>query len=208
MQITLFLKKDKSSLVAFSSVLHHGFQVNAMVGCSIKELLCDQFEVAEEILKHRIQTLLLDGKPLDDEERATVKGGATIALSIALGGMVGVSLRKGGHLTNIRSTITHQEKETVKIPSTEGMVTIKLFNQLAGELGPLFLKKGLWVQKNDAMAILKDRLAALRSFIIKIEKDGMELTPDQLSNLNWSEVPAKVLLKAFLRPPENDPKVV
>ena len=96
MHITLFLKQDKSNLVAFSSVLHHGFQVKAMVGCSIKDLLCDQFKVAEDVLKHRIQTLLLDGKPVDDEETATVKDGATIALSIALGGLLGASLRKEG----------------------------------------------------------------------------------------------------------------
>ena len=49
MHITLFLKQDKSNLVAFSSVLHHGFQVKAMVGCSIKDLLCDQCKVAEDV---------------------------------------------------------------------------------------------------------------------------------------------------------------
>ncbi len=198
MHITLFLKQDKSNLVAFSSVLHHGFQVKALVGCSIKDLLCDQFKVAEDVLKHRIQTLLLDGKPVDDEETATVKDGTTIALSIALGGVLGASLRKGGLLADYRSTITHQEKETTEITPTEGMVTIKLFNQLAGELGPLFLKKGLWLKKDDAKAILKNRFDKLRSFIINIEKDGLEITPDQLSNLNWSEVPEKVLLKAFV----------
>ena len=134
---------------------------------------------------------------MDDEETATVKNGTTIALSIALGGVLGMSLRKGGLLASYRSTITHQEKETTEIIPTEGMVTIKLFNQLAGELGPLFLKKGLWLKKDDAKAILKNRFDKLRSLIINIEKDGLEITPDQLSNLNWSEVPEKVLLKAF-----------
>jgi hypothetical protein len=197
MHITLFLKQNNSNLAAFSSVLHHGFQVKAMVACSIKDLLCDQFKVAEDVLKHRIQTLLLDGKPVDDEKTATVKDGTTIALSIALGGLLGASLRKGGLLADYRSTITHQEKESTGISPIEGMVTIKVFNQLAGELAPLFLKKGLWLKKDDAKAILKTRFDQLRPLILKIEKDGLEITPDQLSNLNWSEVPGKVLLKAF-----------
>ncbi len=196
--LTLSLELEKSNFSSFFPLLRKGFQVKAMVGCSIKDLLCDQFKVAEDVLKHRIQTLLLDGKPVDDEETATVKDGTTIALSIALGGVLGASLRKGGLLADYRSTITHQEKETTEIIPTEGMVTIKLFNQLAGELGPLFLKKGLWLKKDDAKAILKNRFDKLRSLIIDIEKDGLEITPDQLSNLNWSEVPEKVLLKAFV----------
>ncbi|MDJ0817506.1 MAG: hypothetical protein QNJ58_14955 [Desulfobacterales bacterium] len=109
-----------------------------------------------------------------------------------------MSLRKGGLLADYRSTITHQEKETTETTPTDGMVSIKLFNQLAGELGPLFLKKGLWRKKDDPKAILKNRFDKLRSLIIKIEKGGLEITADQLSNLNWSEVPEKVLLKAFV----------
>ena len=108
-----------------------------------------------------------------------------------------MSLRKEGFLADYRSAITHREKETPELIPTEGMVTIKLFNQLAGELGTLFLKRGLWLSKDDTKAVLKNRFDKLRSSIINIEKDGLEITPDQLAGLNWSEVPEKVLLKAI-----------
>jgi len=197
MHITLSLKHDKASFLAFSALMHHGFQVKTQVGSSIKKLLCEQFNVAEDYLARRIQTIFIDGKPVDDEETATVKDGSTVALSIALGGLLGVTLRKGGLLAGFRSTITHQEEGTAPDTCVEGIVTIKLFNQLARELGPMFLKKGIWLKKDDAEGILKDRFDTLRSFILGVEKDGREITQDQLAALNWSEAPENVLLEAF-----------
>jgi hypothetical protein len=199
MHIKLSLKQDKSNLVAFSSVLHHGFQVKTRVGSSIKNLLCGQFNVAEDYLVRRIQTIFIDGKPVDDEETAIVRDGSTVALSIALGGLLGATLRKGGLLAGFRSTITHQEEGTTPNTCVEGIVTIKLFNQLASELGPMFLKKGIWLKKDDAESILKNRFDILRSFLLGVEKDGREITQDQLATLNWSEAPKIVTLKAFSR---------
>ena len=196
--IKLSLKHDKSSFLVFSPLFHQGFQVKAQVGSSIKDLLCEQFNVAEDVLKNRIQTIFLDGKAVDDEAAAHVKDGSTIALSIALGGLLGATLRKGGMLACFRDTITLQEQDAPINKGGEGMVTIKLFNQLAGELGPLFLKKGILLKKDDAKGILKDRFDTLRSFILNVEKDGRKITQDQLATLNWSEAPKTVLLKAFI----------
>jgi len=61
-----------------------------------------------------------------------------------------------GKLGPLRSQITHPINE--EIGSMEpGFVTVKLFNLLAGELGPHFLDKGIYLQPYDMHQMLTDR---------------------------------------------------
>ena len=83
-QITLSLKSEKGSLSSFFPLLQKGFAVKTQAGNSIKNLLCDQFGVDAGYLEDRIQTIFLDGKPVDDAETAIVKSGSTVALSAAM----------------------------------------------------------------------------------------------------------------------------
>ncbi len=77
--------------------------MKAQVGCSFQNLLCEQLGVGEDYLTNRIQTIILDGKPVDDENTAIVHDGSTLALSIALGSIFGASFRKAGVVASFRS---------------------------------------------------------------------------------------------------------
>ena len=123
--------------------------VKAQVGGSIKNLLCEQFKMEANYLDERIKTIFLDGKPVDDVETAAVDDGSSVALSAAMPGLAGPTFRRGGTLAAFRSGITYQAEGAFADTREVGMVNIKLFNMIVSELGPLFLKDGIWVKKKE-----------------------------------------------------------
>jgi hypothetical protein len=193
--ITLSLKRNKGNFSSFSPLLQKGFQVKARVGNSIKDLLCDQFQVEEDYLRGRINTVFLEGQPVDDVETAMVKDGSTVALAAAMPGLVGATMRRDGYFAAFRSSITHRAEKTDGYVHKTGMVKIKLFNLVAGELGPMFLKAGVWVTKANLTDVLKDRLHSLQPSLRSAKKDEQEMAFEQLKALNWSEEPENVFLK-------------
>src|SRR5271157_2931273 len=137
------LTVEASLIPAFSQLLQNGFWIKGNVGCSVKSFLCEQFGLAPEYLEKRIQTIFLDGDAVDDVERATVEDGATLSLSAAMPGLAGAVLRKGGYYAAMRDQISFKG-ETTSASMQAGRVLVKLFNMPLLELGPIFLKHGVW----------------------------------------------------------------
>lgn len=150
--LSLILETDK--IYCFFPLLQHGVMLQTRIGRSIRDMLCHGFGVSPEYLENRIETIFLNGKPVDDAGSAIVRDGSVLALSAAMPGLVGSTFRKGGHLAAFRSTITHP-KEEADVPVYKGVFILKLFNLLVRELGPVFLKRGVWIRKNELEAFLR-----------------------------------------------------
>jgi hypothetical protein len=142
------LTLGKESFLAFTPLLQRGIRVAARVGGSLRGLLEDQFGLNPEYLKERIKTVFLDGKPVDDWDAALVHDGSVLALSGAMPGLAGATLRRGGFFAGLRSQITHRERQS-PLPPEEGRVTVKLFNLLIPEAGPLFLERGIFLSPEE-----------------------------------------------------------
>jgi hypothetical protein len=129
-------------------LLQHGFTVRTRVGIPLGELLTDELGLAPEYVRDRITTIFLNGKPVDDLERSIVADGSLVALSAAMPGLVGATLRRGGYYAPFRESITDASPaaETVR---GSGTVRIRLFNLLLRELGPSFLGRGVIVTGDD-----------------------------------------------------------
>ena len=169
-----------SGVVAFSSILQAGFKVNVHTGSSIRDLLCNQFDVNPDYVEDRIRTAFLNGKPVDDFSTAIIESGATLALSAAMPGLVGATFRKGGYLAAFRGTITHRRADTVALDRTDVMF-VKLFNLLAKEIGATFLKRGAMVDSDTARWFFSDPPDAFRRDCKDILVDGQHVHADQLS---------------------------
>jgi len=120
--------------------------------CSIKVFLCDICGLSASQVLTRIQTIFLNGMPVDNLETAVVRDGDTLALSAAMPGLVGATMRSGGVLACFRGTITHQGNATNASPG--GILSIKLFNLLIKELGPMFLGQGVLVSGENIKTML------------------------------------------------------
>ncbi len=136
----------------FFQLLQRGVTIRAHVGCSINAFLSKEMEVSPEILE-KIQSVFLDGSPVDDLDSAMIKDGSTLALSAAMPGLVGATMRRGGAYSSFRNTITYRENYAQCV-SGEGSVQVKLFNLLMAELGPGLLRKGVFVNSSDLREFL------------------------------------------------------
>jgi hypothetical protein len=147
----------KAQLVPFFfPILQKGFTQKIKVGCSVMALLSDQFGLSAEYIENRIQTIFLNGKPIDDMDTATVRDGSSLALSSAMPGVLGATLRRGGYYSRMRSQITHVE-EAESPQRTDGQIIVKLFNLTIRELGPMFLERGIWMDAEDLKDFFKSQ---------------------------------------------------
>ncbi len=155
----LVLELEAGQVSALFWLLQSGFIVIGVeVGCSVKAFLAARLGMGPEFIRDCISTVFLDGKPVDDLDTAVVRDGSRLALSSALPGLVGATMRSGGALASLRSSITH--KENGICIGGNGNVHVKLFNMVMEKAGPDLLLKGILVsgpvlqtflQKNPAL---------------------------------------------------------
>jgi hypothetical protein len=170
----------------FFLFLRQGVELRTRVGCSVKALLCDELGIRTEYLDERVQTLFLDGKPVDDVTSARVPDGSTLALSAAMPGLAGATLRKGGFYARMRGHISHKE-ETAPLRSRQGTVILKLFNFVGKELGPGFLKQGVWIKGKALEDFFQTQGDDFWGGCEEVHVDGKAIAPDQLPNVRWGE---------------------
>lgn len=175
----LTLKLDPELMSVFNSLLGGGFFVCAPSGTSIKVYLCSYLGIDSDYFENRIQTLFLDGSPVDDPETAVLKKGSVLALSGAMPGLAGATLRRGGFYGRLRGEISY-DQDAVCETSGECLIRVKLFNLLVKELGPLFLEKGIQIDSGTVSELLKNRSRRLLDGCQAAELDGKPIEPKRL----------------------------
>jgi hypothetical protein len=168
----------------FAELLQRGFKLKARAQSSIREALCGQFGVLDEYLDHRINTIFLDGKPVDNVDSAKIGTGSVLALSAAMPGFVGAAFRKGGYYARMRHAITHTEGKEMG-SGAEGFFVVKLYNMVADELGPLFLASGVWLDLRELVDFLSRRSAEFWSRCRGCRANGRQIDPGNLPTLKW-----------------------
>ena len=175
---TLRMILSLEQLPAFFPLLQQGVWLRAQIGCSVMSLLADQFGVAENYVIERITTLFLDGKAIDDPETSYVKDGSTVALSSAMPGLVGATMRRGGHLAAMRGAITYQSQQQQE--SGAGSIKIKLFNMVMAELGATFLAQGICISSEELVRFLDEQNEVFWQSFGAAILDGRQIDPANL----------------------------
>jgi hypothetical protein len=171
-------------LPRFLRLIEHGFFIKARTGLSIKELLCQHLGISEDYLEERIQTLFLNGQPVDDVENAHIQADATLALSGAMPGLAGATFRKGGSLAMMRKSITYTGDPSTT-GSAEAQVKIKLFNLVLRDLGPLCLEKGVWISQDQFKEFLFRNLDDLKTMCSSIYLNDQKIDISELIAVKW-----------------------
>ncbi len=159
-----------------------GVGIRTATGISLKVLLCDHLGVDPNYLEDRIQTILVNGRAVDHVDQVNISDGDVIALSAAMPGLVGTTLRKGGHLAPMRTEISQQRvtSDTIHGPG-EGIITLKLFNMVAKEIGTKVLSRGIWLKGKV--------LAAVWPQISGNQPQPIHAEPDEWAQLQISSEP-------------------
>ncbi len=151
------LRVREEQMACFFPLLQKGFAMPARLGRSVGVFLREQLGLSGEYIETRIQTVFLDGKPVDDIERALLGEGTTLALAPAMPGLMGAMLRRGGYYAPMRSGITHRDDVSPQQATGKGLITLKLFGTALRELGPGILARGIGVD-GEALAQLLEGL--------------------------------------------------
>ena len=180
----------------FFSLLRHGFLVETPVGCSVRTMLSEALGLDDNYVEDRIKTIFLDAKPVDDINATCIKDGSVLALSGAMPGLAGATLRRGGQLASFRGSIScrNDEKSTV---SQDGHVFVKLFNLLIKDLGPIFLKKGILIKKEQLEDFLRDQPEDFWLSLKSAYLNGHKINLD-----TWPEVEFPDMLRLVAEPLE------
>jgi len=175
---------DGSQIYRFLKLTERGFKLQFKTGLTIRELLCQHLGISGDYVDNRIQTIFLDGKPVDDVDTSSLENGSRLALSAAMPGLVGVTFRKGGFYASLRNTITYSKTET-SVAKGDGEIILKFFNMVAKELGPAFLENGIMIEggafQNFARRNLEDLKASSRS----IQLNDAKTNVSALLEMNW-----------------------
>lgn len=151
---------DEPLIARFFLLLQQGVRIRRRVGCSVDVFLREEIGAAPDTIE-KIQSIMLDGKPVDDIGSALLHDGSVLALSAAMPGLVGATLRRGGAYASLRNAITYHEAGKACVRG-EGWVGIKLFNLMMAELGPGLLRQGVLVHAADLAALLAKRSPEFR----------------------------------------------
>ena len=100
-------------------------------------------------------------------------------------GLVGATFRKGGALADFRKDISYVNSPANPQDGSheETLITLKLFNLVARELGPHLLTQGVWIDDRSLM-----QLISRISPYINIEDcqwNGRKIPSAQLSGIDW-----------------------
>ncbi len=142
-------------LQVFTPLLQRGVFIRIDPGATVRSFLCQALELATNFVEQRISTIFLNGRPVDSLE-AKMRHGDTLALSAAMPGLVGATMRRGGMVATLRSNISHREEDRLEEEGPEGFILVKLFNTLIPALGPLLLKRGVLVGRDILKDLLQD----------------------------------------------------
>lgn len=173
-----------------------GILLKVQVGVSIKNFLCEQLSLDKTYIDKIISTIFLNGKPVDDIDKAIIKDNDTLALSGAMPGLIGATLRRDSYLAPLRDTITFKEYRNDSIRHY-GLIHLKLFNFISQEVGPLLLQNGVMVDFEEVIDFFQDKMFEETKESFAIYLDGETIGLNELrKGLQSSTEQQIILLKA------------
>ncbi len=162
----------------FFLLLQQGVTIRSRTGCSVASFLREEIG-ADTATIEKIQSVILDGSPVDDLESAVIKDRSVLALSAAMPGLVGATLRRSGAYSSFRSAITYHETQKECVEG-EGFIQIKVFNLLMAELGPGLLQRGVVIGSKDFIRFVAGQSQDFWQGCRRITLDGKPLDAREL----------------------------
>lgn len=153
MAATLYVVPNSHHL--FTTLLQSGVEVKASNAMEMGAFLCQLPGFSPEYISNTVETIFLNGTPVDDLAQPFSGDTPTLALSAAMPGLAGAIFRKNSIHSALR---TQTERSTL---SSEGekniVVNLKLFNTIAKGPGTDLLLEGVSISSAKLLNFLKRR---------------------------------------------------
>ena len=177
-RVSMVLRDERMSL--FFPLLQSGVRIVCRAGVTLEDLLVNQWGIGAEYVASRITTLFVNSRAVDSVATTVVHGGSVVALSGAMPGLVGATMRRGGFYAAMRGAMTYREDGGAG-GSDLAWVRVKLFNLLIRELGPGFLARGIIMPAADLSAFITGEEFSAQDFTAPPSLGGRALSPGELA---------------------------
>lgn len=175
--VDIRLMLEEPGVMLFLPLLEKGVIIPVRTGCSIRDFICEQLGLPETYLEQRIQTLFLNARPVDNVDTAVIQDGSVLALSAAMPGLLGATMRKDSWYAAFRKDIS-QCAQPGRQSQTDGLIRVKLFNMVAREIGGMLLQRGSRIDGTDLGRIASHHQDGFCGHIQSMQVDGHPVNPD------------------------------
>lgn len=145
----------KDGLSRFNTLLQGGCRMQVRHGQAIGAFLKQLPGVTDEFIVNEIQTLFLNGTPIDDMKSPFTLNDTTLALSAAMPGLAGAIFRRNSLHAALRGK--NASSESALEDDRPLFITLKLFNSVATSLGPHLFKQGVVFSGEQLHSFITDR---------------------------------------------------
>jgi len=158
--VELQIPVSTAELPEFLQLFQRGVILKGEIGCSVRSFLYDRLQLTPDFVEDYVQTTFLDGRPVDNLDTTYLKDGCTLALSSAMPGLVGATMRRGGYYASLRAQISCKPEVGKDLVPVHGSITLKLFNFVGERLGKALLQDGVFLKKGDVENLLARKSAS------------------------------------------------
>lgn len=151
---TIDIALPQGGMSAFYPLLRRGIWFEVGLGRSLESVLVQDCGIDPDYLQHRVQTIFLNGNPVDDLQAPLNRPGQTVALSAAMPGLVGATMRRGGYFAGLREGISHR-CDAEGVCDETGWLLLKLYNFPATELAPSLLAQGIILETSATRELIQ-----------------------------------------------------
>jgi hypothetical protein len=177
-RLTLQIMADTRN--KYTTLLQSGIFVTSSSSLTIGELLYSLPGFTSTYITQRIETIFLNGLPVDDLEEIIGSSSPVLALSAAMPGLAGAIFRKNSFHAPLRTTAPNSStvagQRSVKV-----LVVIKFFNSIASERGKRILQSGCLLKSDSFLKYLRYR-PQLLSEVVSLYCDDVPIGSEELES--------------------------
>lgn len=192
---TLEIHLPQRLLSLMRLVLARGIGYQAPAGISVSRFLEQHLRLDADFIQNRIQTIFINGQPVDDPEGTRIHAPCSIALSAAMPGLFGAAFRKDGQYRAMRRSCPTGQPGPEKSESDAMVpVTVKCFNQVAEAVGDDLLDRGVCMDAGDFLQFWNSQHTVLESGCLGVWMDGAQIDPGQVAD-RLGEITGDIVVK-------------
>lgn len=165
----------------YTTLLQNGILVERNVPTPVGELLASLPGFTMQYIRERIETIFLNGLPVDDLETIITGPSPVLAISAVMPGLAGAIFRKNSFHAALRTStsdsLADRSQSTEKI-----IIRLKFFNIIATEKGATILHNGCLMRSESVLKFINYR-RNLFSHLLSLRYDDKPISLDDLGSL-------------------------
>lgn len=126
-------------------LLQQGVNLAVTVELPLREVLVNGVGLPPDFVEQEVETVFLDGHPVDDIDAQYVHDGARISLASGLPGAAGIAMRRNSPYAALRGAITAGASQAERAPCP-GTVAVRLFGMVMQKAADSLLARGVQAQ--------------------------------------------------------------